>query len=183
MTKKELRAKIKEKAQLLDAEYINSSSTQMQKKLIDLPFFKESSSVFIYVSTEKEPDTSLVIKEALKKGKKVYVPKCIRKGVMFPVRIDENTVFKSGYMNIPEPEELIIEENAKIDLAVIPCVSADFKGNRLGHGAGFYDIFLQDADIKKICLCFEKLISPEIPTEDHDIKTDVLITEKTVLIF
>lgn len=183
MNKKELRAEIKEKISSLDEKYIDSASEKMQKKLISLPLFAEASSVFVYMATKKEPATSLVIKEALKCGKSVYVPKCISKGIMIPVKIDENTVFKAGYMNIPEPENIIKEENPKIDLAVLPCVSADYKGNRLGHGAGFYDIFLENTNSAKICLCFEKLVSPEIPTEEHDIKTDVLITEKTVLSF
>lgn len=183
MNKKELRAEIKEKINSLDKNYIDSASKEIQENLIRLPLFREASSVFVYMSTENEPDTSLVIKEALKERKKVYVPKCISKGVMVAVRIDETTVFKSGYMNLPEPENVIAEENIKIDLAVLPCVSADFKGNRLGHGAGFYDRFLEKNKSARVCFCFEKLVSPEIPTEEHDIKADVLITEKTVLIF
>lgn len=183
MTKRDLRSMMKEKSQLLVKEYIISASEKIQKKLIDSDVFRKADSVFVYVSTEKEPQTFFVIKEALKAGKRVYVPKCIKKGIMVPVRIDEKTVFRPGYMNIPEPEKGIMEENVKIDLAVIPCVSADYKGNRLGHGGGFYDIFLENITATKVCFCFEKLISPEIPTETHDIKTDVLITEKTVLIF
>ena len=183
MNKKELRAEIKEKINSLDKKYIDSASEKMQKNLISLPLFRDASSVFVYMSTANEPDTSLVIKEALKNGKKVYVPKCIGKGIMVAVKVDEKTVFKAGYMNIPEPENAVAEENVQIDLAVLPCVSADLKGNRLGHGAGFYDRFLENTSSAKVCFCFGKLISPEIPTEEHDIKTDVLITEKTVLNF
>ena len=71
MNKKELRAEIKEKINSLDKKYIDSASKEIQENLIRLPLFREASSVFVYMSTENEPDTSLVIKEALKERKKV----------------------------------------------------------------------------------------------------------------
>lgn len=179
MNKKELRAKIKQKITSLSQEYLNSSSRRIQQTVISSLCFKNASSIFVYVSMAKEPDTSLIIKTALREGKRVYVPKCIRKGVMIPVRINEESVFSPGFMDIPEPEETAQENDVKIDLAVIPCVSADLKGNRLGHGGGFYDVFLKKTDVKKVCLCFSELLCDEIPTEKHDIKMDIVITENS----
>lgn len=179
MNKKELRIKIKNKVSCLTQEYIYVSSEKIQKTVISSSCFKNASSIFIYVSTACEPGTSLIIKTALKEDKRVYVPKCIAKGVMIPVRIDKESVLKPGFMNIPEPEEAMQENDVRIDLAVIPCVSADLKGNRLGHGGGFYDIFLEKTDAEKVCLCFSELLCDKIPTEKHDIKMDKVITENS----
>lgn len=184
MEKRELRNIIKNKSASLSQEYISDSSNKIQRLFIDSQLYKNSSSIFVYVSMQKEPDTSLIIKTALKEGRRVYVPKCIRKGVMIPVEINSESKFISGFMNIPEPENVSFDDvNSKIDLAVLPCVSADMQGNRLGHGGGYYDVFLEKNKVKKVCLCFSELVCDKIPTENHDIKTDVLITEDGVYNF
>ncbi|MBR3768233.1 MAG: 5-formyltetrahydrofolate cyclo-ligase [Clostridia bacterium] len=181
MEKKSLRKEIRARAELLSYEYKSCASKEIQKRLIESSAFKTADKIFIYVATEKEPDTSLIISEALKCGKKVFVPKCIDKGIMIPVKIDEETKFSEGFMGIREP--LIYNKNLPvpdIDLAVIPCVSANKNGNRLGHGGGFYDIFLSENKMTKICLCFNELLHDDIPTDEKDIQMDTVITEKEV---
>lgn len=181
MTKKELRTEIKNKISCLSEEYKKDSSEKIARAVIPSPEFSRAQSVFIYVSTENEPDTSLIIEEALKSGKCVFVPKCIGKGIMIPVEITRDTVFIKGYMGISEPRDYDREiKITEIDLSVIPCLSANFKGERLGHGAGFYDRFLVKVKTVKMCLCFSELISPEIPTDEYDIIMNAVITENGI---
>lgn len=181
MDKKSLRSEIKAKSAILPQDYIKESSISIQQALITSSFFKKAESIFIYISVGREPDTSLIINEALKCGKDVFVPKCIDKGIMTPVKIDEDTEFSQGFMGIREP--LIYDKDLpvpNIDLAVIPCVSAAKSGKRLGHGGGFYDIFLSKNKMTKICLCFNELLHDDIPTDKKDIQMDAVITEKEV---
>ncbi len=181
MTKKELRIEIKNKISCLSDEYKKDSSEKIARNLIFSPEFIKAHSIFIYISTENEPDTSLIIQEALGAGKRVFVPKCIGKGIMIPVEITRDTVFVKGYMDIAEPRDYDININVtEIDLSVIPCLSANFMGERLGHGAGFYDRFLLNVKTEKFCLCFGELISPEIPTDEYDIIMNAVITEKGI---
>ncbi len=181
MTKKELRSEIKERLCTLSNSYKKESGTAIQKLVLSLSEYKCAESIFIYISTDNEPDTSLIIEDALTSGKKVYVPKCIEKGIMVPVEIKTDTVFSSGYMGIREPVSYNEKEAVNnIDISVIPCVSASLSGERLGHGAGFYDIFLEKIKTAKICLCFHELITDNIPTDKNDIKTDAVITEKGI---
>lgn len=181
MEKVLLRKEIKRKREALSEEYKRNSSEMICRFLESSPLFEAASDIFVYVSEANEPDTADIIKAALKTGKTVYVPKCIKKGVMIPVEINADTVFSSGYMGIREP--LCFNESigiTEIDLSVIPCVSASYSGERLGHGAGFYDIFLKNTVTKKVCLCFDELISENIPTEECDIPMDIIITEKGI---
>jgi 5-formyltetrahydrofolate cyclo-ligase len=71
---------------------------------------------------------------------------------------------------------------ADIDLAIVPGVAFDKNLNRLGYGGGFYDKILKDLPqgIKKIALSFEIQIVPNIPVQDYDIKTDMIITESKI---
>ena len=64
-----------------------------------------------------------------------------------------------------------------IDFAVIPCVAAAFDGRRLGHGAGFYDRYLEKTKCPAAVLCFSPLVTEDIPTESFDVKADMVITD------
>lgn len=180
MEKRALRKKIKEKSEGLSLSQKNGASEKITELFLACEEYKAAENIFIYVSTPNEPDTDEIIKRALKDNKNVFVPKCISRGNMLAVRITDLTVLSPGYMGIREPEGISGEESIKIDTAVIPCISAYFDGKRLGHGAGFYDIFLEKHKPKKICLCFSELISEEIPMEDHDIYMDAVITQKGI---
>ena len=114
--------------------------------------------------------------------KMFFVPKCISKGVMIPVAITPDSVFESGYMGISEPKKYDLSLSVtEIDLSVIPCLTANGKGERLGHGAGFYDRFLSGVKTEKMCLCFGKILSDDIPTDGYDIKMDYIVTENGIL--
>ena len=181
MTKKELRDEIKEKRALLTKEYKEQAGSAVQKYLLESDEYRNAESIFVYTATENEPDTEEIIRISLEKGKRVYVPRCISKGKMVAVQIDFRTVFEEGYMGIREPAVYDEDFSLKqVDLSVIPCVSASLSGERLGHGAGFYDIFLENTETVKVCLCFHLLISDTIPTQSTDIKMDAVITEKGI---
>lgn len=173
--KNELRKKLRLEAANLDADYKKTASRRISEKVLASPAFAECNSLFIYASTENEPDTAEIIRVALSLGKKVYLPKCGKNHTMKAIRIYGTDELKCGYMGIPEP--IGSEEADRIDLAVIPCISASADGRRLGHGAGFYDRFLADTDMKKICLCYGKLLCDDIPMDEHDIFMDEIITE------
>lgn len=181
MEKVLLRKEIRSKREALSEEYKKKSSEMICRFLKGSPLFEAASDIFIYVSSDNEPDTADIINAALKSGKTVYVPKCIGKGIMVPVKISDDTVFVSGYMGIKEPEDYDKGISlSEIDLSVIPCVSVSLTGDRLGHGAGFYDIFLKNTVTKKVCICFDTLISENIPTDEKDIPMDIIITEKGI---
>lgn len=175
MDKTELRKLIKKRAENLGKEYIYNASATIAERLISSRAFKDCNALFIYVSTEKEPDTFHIIENALSFGKKVYVPKCGPNSTMKAIRIHGTDELQPGYMNIPEP--IGTEEAEKIELTVIPCISASADGKRLGHGAGYYDRFLPQIYSLKVCLCFEHLMSDEIPMDRYDVYMDIVITE------
>ena len=70
---------------------------------------------------------------------------------------------------------------ADIDFAVVPCLSFDRKGHRLGQGGGYYDRLLPQLHCPTVLICREQLMSPEVPVEEHDMRCTMLVTEKGVL--
>ena len=57
------------------------------------------------------------------------------------------------------------------------CYAIDEKGNRIGYGIGYYDIFLKGVDCPKIALGFDFQLVKKIPVEKHDVKVDKVITD------
>ncbi len=69
----------------------------------------------------------------------------------------------------------------KIDLVIVPGIGFDQRGNRIGHGEGFYDRLLKNTNIFTIALAYEFQIIEKIPIDKYDTPVDIIITEKRVI--
>lgn len=149
----------------------------ISEKVFSLDEYKLSKSIFVYLSTENEVSTSTIIEQAFRDNKKVYVP--VTTDIMTLVRVYPKTKYRAGFLGIKEPETPYdVAQNATIDFTIVPMVAADRRLNRLGHGRGFYDKWLNKNSTFKVGLCFFERVFDEIPIELHDIKMDMVITEK-----
>lgn len=67
----------------------------------------------------------------------------------------------------------------EVELIVVPGVAFDRTGNRMGRGRGFYDRLLKSTpNAVKIGVAYEFQMLEEIPVEPHDVKMDIVISEK-----
>ncbi len=174
--KQKLREKIKLK--LLDMTSIKRQlkDIRIYNKLIALKEFKDSKTIFTYVSWAEEVDTGKFINLALKEGKKVFVPKIdLKKKQMDIYQIKSLKELKEGTYKILEPTG---EKSRKkdFDIIIIPGLAFDRKKNRLGRGGGYFDKFLKNAKGLKVALCFKEQIVSAIPVQKHDIKMNMLIS-------
>ena len=160
-------------------------NTALESRLLEHPYFLSAETIFTYISMEEEPDTRELISTAFSMGKEVFVPRCLpgRERQMEAVSIRSWEDLEEGTLGILEPKkEIAGSERRQFSLMLIPCVAADRRGGRLGHGAGYYDRFLKDAEGRKLCLCFSCLLFPKIPMTREDVYMDALLTEKEVII-
>ena len=68
------------------------------------------------------------------------------------------------------------------EVMVIPGLAFDRKGQRLGRGKGFYDRYLENFLDIKIGVCFHQQLLSELPTEKHDQRVGILVTDKEIII-
>ncbi len=171
---------VRDKSKNLSADYRAHANADILTRLLTYPIFQQVDSVFCYVNTEEEPSTREIIETAWQMGKLVAVPRCIPGPAhrMEAVQITSWADLTKGAYGILEPKVgLPVIDAYKLAMAVIPCVAADRLGRRLGHGAGYYDRWLQGQTMYKYCLCYGELLLPEIPTDMHDVRMDRIITE------
>ena len=185
-----LRERAREIGASLDDAYIKEASLAIANKVIALPEFAEARSIFCYMNTAKEVATDEIIRAAFEAGKSVSIPLCVDTEVDESgkrIHIMEAREYRPGDELVqgahgirePRPESRLISAS-KIDLAIVPVVAADRFGNRMGHGAGYYDRFLEMAAFTKLALCFEKLLMDSVPVGEHDIRMDVVVSENAV---
>lgn len=168
--KKQLRKTVSALLRTLPDAYRKAAGESILRQVLDLPEYRAAKRIFLYIGMPTEPDTAGIIRHALADGKAVYVPKCVSKTEMLAVRIKNVEDLVPGAYGIPEPTDLseTIGPDA-IDLILVPCVSASRDGRRLGHGAGYYDRFLEGNAEKTVCLCFAEALSDAIPMDENDV--------------
>ena len=185
MEKIALRKKfLKTRDKLLEEKRI-LKSIAIKEKLLSIPEYKRAKVVMFYCSIQSEVMTNEMIESALSnKNKIICVPKIFTKErKMDAVEINENTCFEKGNFDILQPFDGKVIPKKEVDLIVIPALAFDFYGNRLGYGKGYYDKFLKGIKAVKIGIAYDFQIADKLPKEEHDIKIDVLITEKRIVRF
>lgn len=186
--KRLLREKAFEKRDSIPLAERKKKDGLIKNNLFNLSEFKIAKTLLFYVSFRSEVDTTSIIEESLQIGKKIIVPKVDKE--MHQLRLYEIKDLKElspGFMGIPEPSlpEERVRNIKDFDLAIIPGIAFDYSGNRLGYGAGYYDILLSNIEKKVpfVALAYEDQIIDSIPSELHDVKVDIVVTDKRVLRF
>ena len=63
------------------------------------------------------------------------------------------------------------------DVIIVPALSVDRNGNRLGYGGGYYDRFLSGFHGSLAAVAFSQFVINSVPHGIFDLKADVIITE------
>lgn len=182
-SKKTLRRKTRERRNTLSSSERSKNDALIKRRLFNIQEFKEANTVCFYVSFRTEVDTIRMIEETLKIGKRVLVPKVdTERRQLRLYEIKEIGELSPGHMGIPEPslpDERLRNIN-DASLFVIPGVGFDLSGNRLGYGAGYYDMLLSamEKKVPLIALAYKEQLLASIPSEPHDVKVDIIVTEE-----
>lgn len=141
-------------------------------------FFNSFETFLVYISVGSEVSTAEIIKYLLDNNKKVAVPYCYEKNMDFYF-INSTDDLVTGKFGIPSVN---IEISNKVEdfsdaLCIVPGVSFDNNGNRLGYGGGYYDRFLSEHNPATLGLSYERCICDFLPSELFDKKIDYVLTE------
>lgn len=156
------------------------------ERIFSLPEFREARVVFYFASFRSEVSTLSQIKEALRMGKKIVLPRVDpRLKVLKLYEIKDVGELSPGCMGIPEPA--VPEERRReiddVDLVIMPGAAFDVRGNRIGYGGGYYDKLLSGMkkDAPLIAVAYEEQVVDRVPVEPHDIRVDMIVTDRRLI--
>ncbi len=173
--KRKLREKLLGKLRTHKEDDRLKKSLKVGEKLFCLKEFLRAKTVLFYLSFDGEVDTVRMIKDAMKRGKRVAVPVIRRetKEIIPSLIKDLDAELKTGPYGVRHPKEEYIRPIPldSIDLVVVPGLAFDEAGNRLGRGMGYYDKFLSrlPKDVPSVGLAFDfQMLRDFPPLEPHD---------------
>ena len=176
--KQRLRQTMRELERQLSDKYKRNSSRAICAHLVAMPEYQAADTVFCFVGTNREIDTHPILGHALATGKCLCVPLCTAPGIMELRRIQSLEDLVPGSYGLLEPkEDCAVVDGDNVDFAILPCLTCNHAGQRLGKGGGYYDRFLSHYRSGTVLLCREKLIREEIPVEPHDYPVPWVLTE------
>lgn len=179
MSKPELRARFTEMRKGLSEEYRRKMDYEIESRLLCSEEYSAADMILTYVSVDAEPDTLGIIHAAFANGKKVAVPKCTEGNNMDFYFIKSADDLIKGKFGLLEPDTKKCKKAIPTEksLCVVPALSFDAKGYRLGKGGGYYDRFLKDFKGKSAGLCYHSFLRLNLPKETFDIPVDIIVTE------
>ena len=179
--KENLRSSLKKKRDALGKELRFKKSEKIADFLCEINEFKQSKTIFCYVSYKSEVETFSLINYILESDTDLFVPKIISRTKMIAVKLDDiaNLEFDDIGILTPKSNKILSE---KVDTVITPGIGFTKKGGRLGYGRGYYDRWFSINEVKtKIGIAFEEQVVINLPLEKTDINMDIIITEKEII--
>lgn len=171
----------------LGADRRRSIDSSITARIVDLDSFSRADAVYAYLSVGDEVDTHELCRRAVREGKVLAVPRCMKGSRVMEWRrvASPGDVVKSAF-GVWEPRaegtEPVDRFGTERSIALVPGFVFDRKGYRLGYGGGFYDAFLGDFKGTSIGLARSVQTMDELPfLEPHDVPVDMVATEHRVL--
>jgi len=177
--KASLRARMRTIMQRIPDEKRQTDSEKLRSLLSEQPFFQRASSILFFAPLPAEIDVWPLLETTLAADKVIALP-CFDAGtqVYRSRRVKSLHVeIVSGQFGIREPAVSCLELPLdQLELALVPGVAFDRRGNRLGRGKGFYDRLLQDFRGTKAAIAFDEQITNEVPAGKNDVRMDYVVT-------
>jgi 5-formyltetrahydrofolate cyclo-ligase len=187
--RRELRQRLAEQRRALPPTERITAAQGLRRSLEQLPEYFTDQRVAGYWASHGELPLNLVIPPLAARGQQFLLP------VTGPGRQLRFAPWKPGdaveanRYGIPEPVlpgELF--EPFQLDLVLVPLLGFDRRGNRLGHGGGYYDrgfAFLNEQVrpteplLVGIAYAFQELL--EVDEQDWDVPLDFVATERELI--
>ncbi|EJC97745.1 5-formyltetrahydrofolate cyclo-ligase [Fomitiporia mediterranea MF3/22] len=196
-SKKALRQGVSQTLRDVPQSQVQLQSEAVIRHLFASENFKRSKTVSCYLSMKGEIDTSEIVREILRAGKSLFVPKIAnrkenRMDFLQVYSLEDLDSLPSGVWGIKEPDAEfegrrranVFDSNIEpLDMILVPGVAFDTKMSRLGHGKGYYDYFINNYTRTRpkpvlLALSLREQIVPigEIPMAEHDRRMDAIVT-------
>ena len=172
--KKEIRNKIKELKLKYSLKEKKQKSEEIWNEIEQNIFFRNAKIIMLYWSMNDEVFTHNFI-EKWAKEKTIILPSVNGDDLILKKYESKTKLCKGERYGILEPKGKEFEQINEIELIIVPGVAFDKENNRMGRGKAYYDKLLKTLEAYKIGVCFDFQYLSQVPTDEHDIKMNVVI--------
>jgi 5-formyltetrahydrofolate cyclo-ligase len=119
------------------------AARELAKKVCALPEYSEAKRIALYLSSDSEINCRFIIKAAWRAGKQCFLP-VLRTNDPLAHQMDfvsftPGSSLRLNRYGILEPKKGAKTAASALDLVIVPLVSFDRNGHRIGMGGGYYD--------------------------------------------
>lgn len=143
LTRPQLRRLLRNARRALTPAQQRQAAEGLYRQLAQHPLFRRARHIALYLPNDGEIDPRLLLREAHRRGKHVYLPVLHAWPATRMVfqRFEPGERLRPNRFGIAEP---VVERKRQrpiwaLDLILLPLVGFDERGGRLGMGGGFYD--------------------------------------------
>lgn len=177
--KKTLRSQIRAALRELTPQEREASDAALCARFLEHPLLENAKTVLLYYGVGTEVRTDAILEALLQQGKTVCMPRCVSDTEMEIYEITGMHDMEPGRYKIPAPKTTCrAVSRDELDLILVPGLSFDSRGGRLGQGAGYYDRYLEDYEGPTIALCREDFFQINLPKEPLDVWMRYVLTEE-----
>ena len=142
----------------------------------------------MYYPKSFEIDVRPIMQRAIADGKRVAFPLCAPDGspnMEFHFVSSEDDL-EIGIFKIKAPKSYCKRFDKSIEkgptILLVPALSFDRHGYRLGYGKGFYDRYIDKKLMTAVGIIYSDCIENELPKGRYDLAVDFMVTDKGVYI-
>jgi 5-formyltetrahydrofolate cyclo-ligase len=144
---------------------------------------RSAARVALYAALPDELPTRVLFERLGELGVARLLPR-IRRGEIEFAAVERWDDLCRGVFDVPEPpDDRAPLELGAGDVAIVPGVAFDARGNRLGRGKGYYDRALSGTGRSRphlIGACFALQIVSSVPHDSRDHPMDAIVTETSL---
>ena len=184
MTPKELKAQLRaERLAARDAiptDLRAAKSLDMAAHAGDAIAFAPGTIISGFLPIRSEADLQPLMARWRGRGARLCVPAIIdRQTIVFRELVHGVALIGTGFGTVGPGEDAAILDP---EIMLVPLSAFDFRGHRIGYGAGHYDRAIdrlrqKGLSPKLIGIAFDCQEVAEVPAEPHDISLDAILTE------
>ncbi len=180
MDKNTLRGVLLQKRAEFSQEERRKMDRAIAEGIIDSPLFKNASILLVYAPLENEINLLPLASIARKRGIPVAFPRCDKEtNTMQFYTLPVGQKLAPGAYGIPEPpEDAPLCTPDRRAVCIVPALSYDLSGNRIGYGKGYYDRYLATFPGVTVGATYASMLLKSAPTEAHDLPVNWLFTER-----
>lgn len=175
--KADIRREVLQNRKALDEVQRQKASVLLAERILGHQWYYLSEILLGFVPYGSEIDVREILEDALKRGKKLYLPKVIGEEMEF-FRVTSLDELQTGYRGILEPARNTERYEYDRDLAektlmLMPGAAFDRNRNRIGYGKGYYDKYLREKSelqFRTIGVGFACQMVEQLPAQEWDIK-------------